>query len=433
MEIKKIEQKACIIALKNNKYVDDLMIELTADYFSDYWASQIYEWIEQRYSKGQNIGLATCTTELDLPEKVFQQELLIESEFDSYIQQIKNAHQKRKIKQAMNELDKLISENSKTADEFRTEAQEIIFQHTDSSGGRDQLIELDDALAEAYDSLVRQDEKDKAGQGLATGFPGLDGRIGGLEPGHLTVIAGQTSMGKTAFALNVVHNVIRQDKKALFFSLEMTAKEIADRLIIRDAKVDASKYQKKLDDPGWQNVNAALNRLTGKPLLISEKRGLGVSEIRAKAMKADRQNNLDLIVIDYLQMIRHTGSDNIALRVGDTVTQLRTLAGDLKVPIILLSQLNRKVDGRPSISHLRNSGMIEEVADEVWLLWRPKYEEEKKRQEPITRQEAELILGKGRTKGTGYVPLWWYPKLQTFRDDIVEENEGTLYQQEGVN
>ena len=427
MEIKKIEQKACIIALKNNKYVDDLMIELTADYFSDYWASQIYEWIEQRYSKGQNIGLATCTTELDLPEKVFQQELLIESEFDSYIQQIKNAHQKRKIKQAMNELDKLISENSKTADEFRAEAQEIIFQHTDSSDGRDQLIELDDALAEAYDSLVRQGEKDKAGQGLATGFPGLDGRIGGLEPGHLTVIAGQTSMGKTAFALNVVHNVIRQDKKALFFSLEMTAKEIADRLIIRDAKVDASKYQKKLDDPGWQNVNAALNRLTGKPLLISEKRGLGVSEIRAKAMKVARQKDIDMMVVDYLQMINPPKSnENMARKIGDIVRRLRTLAGDINVPILLLSQMNRQVNGKPTMNKLRDSGMIEEIADEVWLLWRPEYDKEKEKQEVKQRQEAELIMGKGRTKGTGYVPFKWYPKLQTFRDDYIEQTEGKL-------
>jgi len=150
-------------------------------------------------------------------------------------------------------------------------------------------------------------------------------------------------------------------------------------------------------------------------------------------LKASRQYDLDLIVVDYLQMIRHEGVDNLANRVGDSVTQLRTLAGDLKTPLILLSQLNRKVDGRPSISHLRNSGMIEEVADEVWLLWRPEYEQEKKRQEPKVRQQAELIMGKGRTKGTGYVPLWWYPKLQTFRDDIVEDNEGSLYMKDGVD
>ena len=425
------ENKALVLAAKNpEKFIDDLMLEIKPKHLQGQYSTKMYQWLEKRYINNDHIGLGTMIADLNLPEQVIDFDLILESDFESYMQKIKDNFAQRQVKEAANKLNDIASDNMK-AEEYRKKAQEIIFE-IDSDNADKKIIELDDALAEAYENLVKKDE-DEIGQGLQTGFPSLDNQIGGLEPGHITVLAGQTSMGKTAFALNISHNVIRQDKRVLFFSLEMKAKEIADRLIIRDAKVDASKYQKKLDDVDWKNINAALNRLTGKPLLISEKRGLGVSEIRAKAMKADRQNNLDLIVIDYLQMIRHTGSDNIALRVGDTVTQLRTLAGDLKVPIILLSQLNRKVDGRPSISHLRNSGMIEEVADEVWLLWRPKYEEEKKRQEPITRQRAELILGKGRTKGTGYVPLWWYPKLQTFRDDIVEENEGTLYQQEGVN
>jgi len=264
-----IEQKAVLLGLqKPEKFVDDLMLELSDNHFSDYYAGRIYDWISKRYSKGQRISLTSCINELDLSQKLFDQYLL-ESEFDSYIEDIKKEHQRRKIKQAISELQEMVDCNW-TTEEYRTKAQEIIFEHTDKEDGRDKLIEMNEALEEAFENLVRKDEE-KIGQGLQTGYPGIDCRIGGLEPGHLTVIAGQTSMGKTAFALNVTHNIIRQNKTVLFFSLEMSAKEIADRMIIRESRVDASKYQKRLDEPAWKNVNAALSRLTDKPLLIAKK------------------------------------------------------------------------------------------------------------------------------------------------------------------
>ena len=419
------ENKTLVLAAKNpEKFIDDLMLEIEPNHLQGQYSTKMYQWLEKRYINNDHIGLGTMIADLNLPEQAIDFDLILESDFESYMQKIKDNFAQRQVKEAANKLNDIASDNMK-AEEYRKKAQEIIFE-IDSDNADKKIIELDDALAEAYENLVKKDE-DEIGQGLQTGFPSLDNQIGGLEPGHITVLAGQTSMGKTAFALNISHNVIRQDKRVLFFSLEMKAKEIADRLIIRDAKVDASKYQKKLDDVGWKNINAALDRLTGKPLLISEKRGLGVSEIRAKAMKVARQKDIDMMVVDYLQMINPPKSnENMARKIGDIVRRLRTLAGDINVPILLLSQMNRQVDGKPTMNKLRDSGMIEEIADEVWLLWRPEYDKEKEKQEVKQRQEAELIMGKGRTKGTGYVPFKWYPKLQTFRDDYIEQTEGKL-------
>lgn len=429
-----IEQKVIILAIRHsNELLDDFMVEVKPEYFKDYYASQMYDWLEERYKNNKSVGLASMISSLDLPEEVIEHDLMLKSEFESYLEELKNNHAKRQIKQAVNELNDLVSENTKTADEFRNQAQEIVFNYTQKDEGKQKLIDLDEALSEAFDSLVKQDEGE-VGQGLATGFPSLDSKIGGLEPGHVTVLAGQTSMGKTAFSLNLTYNFLKQDKKGLFISLEMSAKEIADRLIIMDSKVDASKYQRKLDASDWNNINAALSRLSGSPLKISEKRGLRVSDIRARAMMETRQSDIDFIIIDYLQEInkKRQSGKNFAQVIGDCVSSIRAIAGDLKVPIILLSQLNRNVNGRPGIGNMRNSGEIEEVADEVWMLWRPEYKEERKKKDQSLRQEAELILGKGRTKGIGTIPLIWYPKFQIFRDKVVENNEGSLFQKHGI-
>lgn len=294
-----------------------------------------------------------------------------------------------------------------------------------------QLSNLLDTTIEGFLQLI----DNKKEPGIPTGFPDLDRLIGGgLKPGEMFVLAARPSIGKTAIALNIVRNIIMRDiagvrKNVLFFSLEMSGVQVAQRLLCTEAKVPLSSIMDKSIRP--QDVirlTQTVAALKTTKLMVDETAGISVFELRAKARKINDREKLDLIVIDYLQLMKsgEAGSnESRQVEVASISGGLKKLAKDLQVPVLVLAQLNResekdqgngKGDVLPKLSHLRESGAIEQDADEVVFLHRKR--DESKDSNPEANRvgvDAKLIVEKNRNGKTGIVNLKFFPALMEFR------------------
>ena len=270
--------------------------------------------------------------------------------------------------------------------------------------------------------------------GLATGLYDFDKITTGLHPGELIIIAARPGMGKTAFALNIAANAAKiQDKGVAVFNLEMPAEQLATRIISSLGQIDGYKLRTgRLLNEDWKRVNEAMSQLSGTNLMIDDTAGITIGEIRAKCRRlASSEQGISLIVVDYLQLI--SGGKNYGTNrqqeVSDISRSLKTLALELNVPIIALSQLSRSVetreDKRPIMSDLRESGSIEQDADIVAFLYRDDYYNKEARTED-NNSISELIIGKHRNGSTGTIELLFKKNTSTFlslrREDKKEES-----------
>ena len=270
--------------------------------------------------------------------------------------------------------------------------------------------------------------------GLATGLYDFDKITTGLHPGELIIIAARPGMGKTAFALNIAANAAKiQDKAVAVFNLEMPAEQLATRIISSLGQIDGYKLRTgRLLNEDWKRVNEAMSQLSGTNLMIDDTAGITIGEIRAKCRRlASSEQGISLIVVDYLQLI--SGGKNYGTNrqqeVSDISRSLKTLALELNVPIIALSQLSRSVetreDKRPIMSDLRESGSIEQDADIVAFLYRDDYYNKEARTED-NNSISELIIGKHRNGSTGTIELLFKKNTSTFlslrREDKKEES-----------
>jgi replicative DNA helicase len=329
--------------------------------------------------------------------------------------------------------------------DIQAQAQEIIFNATQGDGGPENEIKnLLEVLSTCYMNLLNRKEGLEDAYGLSVRFPSIDGMTTGFKKKDLIILAARPSMGKTALLLNMVTNVAKRDIPVLFFSLEMDAEQLGDRIVLSELftykqegrqVVTSHEYQTKLSDEQFQVTQQAFNDLYDLPISIVDKRGLTVAEIRAKARRFKAENpNLGLIVIDYLQLIKPPAQSNRswALIVGEIVRELRDLAGELDVPLILCSQLNRGVESRdnkrPMMSDLRDSGNIEEFADVVMFLYRDDYYNPDLAKEKGTEGIAEVIFAKQRKGATGVVYLRFIREYTRFIEETrrpVEVNHGS--------
>lgn len=261
--------------------------------------------------------------------------------------------------------------------------------------------------------------------GLSTGFDDLDKMTSGLNNSDLIILAARPAMGKTAFSLNLLLNVAKKENKSvLFFSLEMSSSQLYQRLLAIEAGVPLQNIRNGyLDDDAWQNIGIATGRLTNTKIFIGDLPNVTVLEIRSLARKLKSRGELDLIVIDYLQLIKGTGKsgDNRQQEISDISRALKGLARELDIPIIALSQLSRAVesrmDKRPMLSDLRESGAIEQDADIVAFLYREEYYIPETENKGIT----ELIIGKQRNGSTGTVKLNFleaFTKFTNYTDKV---------------
>jgi replicative DNA helicase len=252
--------------------------------------------------------------------------------------------------------------------------------------------------------------------GTPSGFKDLDEITGGFQPGNLIILAARPSMGKSALAANILENAaVRHNKPGVMFSLEMGESELAQRFIASQGSVKGNDLRR--GKVNWQKVTAAANVLSKAPLWIDDSSDLSVLDIRAKARRLAQQldGNLGLIVVDYLQLMRSDSrSDSVVEQIGEISKGLKTLARELSVPVIALSQLSRAVeqrhDKRPMLSDLRSSGQIEQDADLVMFIYREEYYDD----ESEHQGEAELLISKHRNGALGNVPLVFqheYPRF----------------------
>lgn len=284
----------------------------------------------------------------------------------------------------------------------------------------------------ALESVEKLFENRGALTGLATGFKHLDEITNGLQPGEMIVIAARPSMGKTALVMNIVeHAAVTEGKCVAVYSLEMTAEQLALRMLCSMARVNLKQIRTGFMSQGEMNsLIQATTKMSKSRIFIDDTPSLDVMEFQAIARRLDNENRLDLIVVDYLQLMRspsRRGQDNRQVEVAEISGGIKALAKDLKVPIIVLAQLNRNPDartgavkGKPKLSDLRESGAIEQDADLVGLLWREeKYiddEDEKKE----AKGKAELLIEKHRNGETGTILLTFLGSVTRFEDRAQE-------------
>ncbi len=314
-----------------------------------------------------------------------------------------------------------------------------------------------DAITTAIDMAAAAYQRDGHLSGLATGLSDLDNKMGGLQKSALIVLAGRPGMGKTALATNIAFNVARAFRAEVqpdghnktidggvvgFFSLEMSAEQLATRIIAEQSGVPSNKIRRgSITEDDFREISAAAQQMQRVPLYIDQTGGISIAQLTARARRLKRQHGLDLLVVDYIQLLSGSKSrgDNRVQEVTEITTGLKALAKELATPIIALSQLSRQVesrdDKRPQLSDLRESGSIEQDADVVMFVYREEYY--LKNKEPregtpehatwMTEMErahgrAEVILGKQRHGPTGTVALAFEDEVTRFSNLVETDN-----------
>ena len=254
--------------------------------------------------------------------------------------------------------------------------------------------------------------------GVATGFIDLDYRTAGMQPSDLILVAARPSMGKTAFVLNIAQYVaFKQNQTVAIFSLEMSKEQLVNRLFSMESKVDSQHLRTgNLSDEEWEKLIESAGLIGKSNLIIDDTPGISISELRSKCRKYKLEHHLDMIIIDYLQLMSGSGrgTDSRQQEISDISRSLKALARELNVPVLALSQLSRAVeqrpDHRPMLSDLRESGAIEQDADVVMFIYRDDYYNKDTEKKNI----AEIIIAKQRNGPIGTVELVWLPDFTKF-------------------
>ena len=281
-----------------------------------------------------------------------------------------------------------------------------------------EFVPIRQVVMNAMDNIERASHNQGNVTGVATGFLDLDYRTAGMQPSDLILVAARPSMGKTAFVLNVAQYVaFKQNKTVAIFSLEMSKEQLVNRLFSMESKVDSQHLRTgNLSDAEWEKLIESAGVIGKSNLIIDDTPGISISEMRSKCRKYKLEHNLEMIIIDYLQLMSGSGksTDSRQQEISDISRSLKALARELHVPVIALSQLSRAVeqrpDHRPMLSDLRESGAIEQDADVVMFIYRDDYYNKDTEKKGI----AEIIIAKQRNGPIGTVELVWLPDFTKF-------------------
>ncbi len=264
--------------------------------------------------------------------------------------------------------------------------------------------------------------------GVGSGFFELDKMTSGFQPGELIVVAARPSMGKTAFSLNLALNAaLREKKKVAYFSVEMGKEQLMMRMLSSEARIPASQLRSgNIDEFAWPKLINTAAKMSEAPLFIDDTSAISPFDIRAKARRMKAQHGLDMIIVDYLQMMSLKQKvESREREVSEISKLLKGISRELRIPVIALAQLNRGVEGRenkrPMLSDLRESGSIEQDADVIMMLYREDYYD---RDTPEIKGLAEVIIGKHRNGPTGAVKLRWRPEYGLFDNNIEATPNG---------
>ncbi|HNQ23124.1 MAG TPA: replicative DNA helicase [Phycisphaerae bacterium] len=283
-------------------------------------------------------------------------------------------------------------------------------------------------IREPLRRLAQQIERHDQGiiTGLGTGFVNLDQLTTGFQRGDLVIVAGRPSMGKTALGLTIAHHAAVRDRTpVVFFSLEMSVDQLAQRLLCAEAHFDMQRLRRRmLSEEDVRDLLGACDELDKAPLYVDDTPGMTPLELRAKARRLKQRHDIQAVFVDYLQLMHLPGAESRQVEIATISRHLKSLARELKVPVIAMAQLNRKPadrkDNRPMMSDLRESGAIEQDADVILLLHREEYYEYDPQKREEVKGQAELIIAKQRNGPTDVVPLHFHKSFAIFTPAAVE-------------
>ena len=409
-----------------------LMEEIKSNDFYSPTNQTIFEAMKELFDSGKPIDTLTVT-EVVFKDKKNTTSLKTSSiarlvdnvpssaNFERYIEIVQEQSNRRKLLKASSRIELLAYATDKDIHNVMDEAEQSIFSASDDAIGEG-LIGVSDVLDGAIERIEEIENQGTGLSGLATHFADLDSTLAGLQDGNLVVIAARPSMGKSSLALNIATNVSKEKKVTAFFSLEMTKEELVQRVLFSEAKVTSGDARKgQLGPEKWSRVVEAASKVNNMPLYFDDASVITVTDIRAKSRRLKASKGLDLIVVDYLQLMQGLSGDNRQQEIAEISRNLKNLARELKVPILALSQLNRaaeaREDKRPRLGDLRESGAIEQDADIVMMLYRDDY------YNPATERPgvAEVNIVKHRSGSTGKVDLYFSKEYTQFSNYSKQE------------
>jgi replicative DNA helicase len=294
-------------------------------------------------------------------------------------------------------------------------AEKRIFDISETKNSGD-FESISSVLERGFEEIERLYKNKGQTTGVGSGFNDLDSKTSGFQSGEMILIAARPSMGKTTFALNIAeHAALKEGKSVVIFSLEMSKEQLAYKLLCSQASVDMLSLRTgQLEDKDWENIARAAGPLSSAKIYIDDTAGVSIMEMRSKCRKLKAEHGVDLILIDYLQLMSGSGEESRQQEVSEISRNIKAIAKEMKCPVIALSQLSRapeqRADHRPMLSDLRESGSIEQDADLVMFLYRDEYYNKETDEKNI----AECIVSKQRNGPVGTVKLAWLGQYSRF-------------------
>ncbi len=343
---------------------------------------------------------------------------------------IKEMSMRRKLIDSAKKIADMSYGDGTSVDRVLERSEQLIYDVSSADSG--DILPITEIMVGAYKKLIEDSGKGGGLTGMGTGFIEVNKCTGGFHGGELILIAGRPGMGKSSFAVNIAEHVSIYDKRAVaIFNLEMPREQIVNRIICSQALVDSNKIRTgSLTGEDWEKIGAVINRVASAPIYIDDTASITVSQIRAKCRRLKQTKDLQLVIIDYLQLMQSSGrSENRQQEIAEISRSLKILAKELNIPVIALSQLSRasvqRADKRPVLSDLRESGAIEQDADMVMFIYR---EDPGKKSEGessgVESTKAECIVAKNRSGATKTFELAWqgaYTKFSNIEYGAVEE------------
>ena len=388
----------------------------------------LFESMTELYNAGSPVDLVTLQSKLkekDVPENISSMEFVRDlvtsvptsANIRYYANIVKEQSMKRRLIEVMDDIENDCYGGKEPLLSIMEKTERDVFKLLNTRETGD-MVPIRQVAMNVLENIEKASQQSGNVTGISTGFIDLDYRTAGLQPSDLILIAARPSMGKTAFVLNVVQDVcFHQGKCAAVFSLEMSKEQLVNRLFSLEAKVDAQAMRTgNLSDADWEKLVEGAGIIGNSKLIIDDTPGITLTEMRSKCRKFKLEHDLNIIIIDYLQLMSGSGrsTDSRQQEVSDISRGLKALARELHVPVVALSQLSRAVeqrpDHRPMLSDLRESGAIEQDADVVMFIYRDDYYNKDSEDKGI----SEIIIAKQRNGPIGTVKLAWLPEYTKF-------------------
>lgn len=345
----------------------------------------------------------------------------------SYIDIVLEKSTLRKLIAACQHISKECYSQDRELQDVLTGAEKAIFDIVMNRQGSEELKPLSEVLVKTYEIIEELARQKGSIAGVPTGFTDLDNMLTGLHAGELIIIGARPAMGKTSLAMNIAEQAaVGHNKTTAVFTLEMPREQIALRMLCSNARVDMQKVRKgTLHDDDWMKLAKSLGPLSAAPMYIDDTSGISPTQLRARCRRLMMDKGLDLVIVDYLGLMRSDGkAESRQLEVSEISRTLKAIALELKIPIIACAQLSRankdRVDKRPVLSDLRDSGSIEQDADVVMFLHREEYYNKDTEDKNI----GEVIVSKQRSGPLGTVKLAWLSEFTTFANLAREGQHG---------